>query len=181
MGRAADRVGHKGPDACAAHELLATVIAGARQLEAAEALLARYERLAGIASAAAEELARVEGVGPAKAAAVQAALAPGRRMGLEDWKKRDAIHSPSDVAQLLMAEMGHLEQEHSCVVYLDTRNHLLGSETVYVGSLNSSHVRVAEVFRDAVRRNCGRMLCIRTIIVVHNHPSSDPSPSPHKS
>jgi DNA repair protein RadC len=170
--RPAYRVGHKGPDACAAHELLAAVIGGAKQLEAAEALLARYESLSGIANAAAEELARVDGVGPAKAAAIQAALALGRRMVLESWKERDAIRSPSDVAQLLMAEMGHLEQEHLRVLYLDTRNRLLGSETVYVGTLNSSHVRVGEVFRDAVRRNCA------AIIVVHNHPSGDPSPSP---
>jgi DNA repair protein RadC len=65
-----------------------------------------------------------------------------------------------------------LEQEHFRVLYLDTRNRLLGSETVYVGSLNASHIRVGEIFRDAVKRNCA------AIIVVHNHPSGDPSPSP---
>jgi DNA repair protein RadC len=58
------------------------------------------------------------------------------------------------------------------VLYLDTRNRLLGSETVYVGSLNASHIRVAEVFRDAIKRSCA------AIIVAHNHPSGDPSPSP---
>ena len=58
------------------------------------------------------------------------------------------------------------------MLYLDTRNRLLDSETVYVGSLNASHIRVSEVFREAVKRNCA------SIIVVHNHPSGDPTPSP---
>jgi DNA repair protein RadC len=80
--------------------------------------------------------------------------------------------SPADVVQLLMAEMAHLEQEHFRVLYLDTRNRLIGSDTVYVGSLNASHIRVGEIFRDAVKRNCA------AIVVVHNHPSGDPSPSP---
>jgi DNA repair protein RadC len=85
---------------------------------------------------------------------------------------RLVVRSPSDVAQLLMAEMAHLEQENFRVLYLDTRNRLLGSDTVYVGSLNASHIRVAEVFRDAIKRNCA------AVIVAHNHPSGDPSPSP---
>jgi DNA repair protein RadC len=85
---------------------------------------------------------------------------------------RFTVRSPKDVAQLLMAEMAHLEQEHFRVLFLDTRNRLMGIETVYVGSLNASHIRVGEVFRDAVRRNCA------AIIVVHNHPSGDPAPSP---
>jgi DNA repair protein RadC len=71
-----------------------------------------------------------------------------------------------------MAEMSHLEQEHFRALYLNTRNQLLGSDTIYVGSLNASHIRVGEIFRDAIKRNCA------AIIVAHNHPSGDPSPSP---
>jgi DNA repair protein RadC len=71
-----------------------------------------------------------------------------------------------------MAEMAHLEQEHLRVLYLDTRNRLIGSETVYIGSLNAAHIRVSEVFREATRCNCA------AIIVAHNHPSGDPTPSP---
>jgi len=93
-------------------------------------------------------------------------------MLLASPEDRFVIRSPSDVAQLLMAEMAHLEQEHFRVLFLDSRNQLLGSETVYVGTLNSSHVRIAEVFRDAIKRNCA------AIIVAHNHPSGDPTPSP---
>ncbi len=87
-------------------------------------------------------------------------------------EQRFVVRSPADVAQLLLAEMSHLEQEHFRVVFLDTRNQVLGTETIYIGSLNSSHIRVAEVFRDAIKRNCA------AIIVAHNHPSGDPSPSP---
>jgi DNA repair protein RadC len=68
--------------------------------------------------------------------------------------------------------MGHLEQEHFRVLYLDTRNRLMGSNTMYVGSLNASHIRVGEVFREAIKRNCAAIIC------VHNHPSGDPTPSP---
>jgi DNA repair protein RadC len=68
----------------------------------------------------------------------------GRRLLLAAAEDRPVVRSPADVAQLLMAEMGHLEQEHFRVLFLDTRNRLLGSETVYVGSLNSTHVRVAD-------------------------------------
>ncbi len=87
-------------------------------------------------------------------------------------EERYVVRSPADVAQFLMAEMSHLAQEHFRVLYLDTRNRLLGSETIYVGSLNASYIRVAEVFREAVKRNCA------AVIVAHNHPSGDPTPSP---
>jgi DNA repair protein RadC len=68
--------------------------------------------------------------------------------------------------------MSHLAQEHFRALHLDTRNRVLGSQTVYIGSLNASYIRVAEVFREAVKRNCAAM------IVAHNHPSGDPTPSP---
>jgi DNA repair protein RadC len=73
---------------------------------------------------------------------------------------------------MLQIEMSLLEQEHLRVVLLNTKNHVVGSPTVYKGSLNSSQIRVGEVFRDAVRENCA------SIIIVHNHPSGDPTPSP---
>ena len=112
------------------------------------------------------------GMGPAKTAQLKAALELGRRMLLAAPEDRPVVRSPTDVAQLLMAQMGHLKQEHFRVVFLDTRNRVLDSETVYVGSLNASYIRVAEVFREAVTRNCA------AVIVAHNHPSGDPTPSP---
>jgi DNA repair protein RadC len=130
----------------------------------AQRLLSRYGGLPGLARASFAELESEKGLGEAKIAQLKAALEIGRRMLLISPEERLAIRSPADVAQLLMAEMSHLEQEHFRALYLDTRNRLLGSETIYVGSLNASHIRVGEVFRDAIKRNCA------AIIVVHNHP-----------
>jgi DNA repair protein RadC len=82
------------------------------------------------------------------------------------------VRSPADAAALLMPEIGSLEQEHFVVLLLDTRNRVIGQEVLYKGSLNTSHIRVGEVFREAIRRNCA------AILVAHNHPSFDCSPSP---
>ena len=87
-------------------------------------------------------------------------------------EERYQIRSPGDAANLLMPMIGHQEQEHFVVLYLDTRNRVLDREILYKGSLNTSLVRIAEVFRGAVRRNCAG------IVVAHNHPSGDPNPSP---
>ena len=170
--RPVHRVAEAGCDVCSTTELLAAVIGGAHQLEIAYSLLKRFEDLPGIDKAQTYELAEVAGIGRASASRLKAAFELGRRLLLAKQDDRMAIRSPSDVAQLLIAEMSHLEQENFRVLFLDSRNQLLGSETVYVGTLNSSHVRVAEVFRDAIKRNCA------AIIVAHNHPSGDPSPSP---
>ena len=170
--RPAYRVADQGAAACSMAELLAAIVGGPHQLEIAYALLARFGDVTGVAQASVQELAQVYGLGDARGAAVKAALEMGRRLLLADAGQAPQVRSPADVAQLLMAEMGHLEQEHFRVLYLDTRNRLLGIETVYVSSLNASHIRVAEVFRDAVRRNCA------AVIVAHNHPSGDPTPSP---
>ena len=86
--------------------------------------------------------------------------------------ERPQVRSPADVANLLMLEMGLLEQEHLRAVLLDTKNVVLRVANVYAGNLNTAVVRVGEVFREAIRANCA------SIIVVHNHPSGDPTPSP---
>ena len=85
---------------------------------------------------------------------------------------REQVKSPRDIAAILMAEMSHLDQEELCTVLLDTKNRLQGIVTIYKGSLNASMVRVGEVYKEAVRHNCA------ALIVAHNHPSGDPTPSP---
>ncbi|MGD8244611.1 MAG: DNA repair protein RadC [Anaerolineae bacterium] len=174
--RPRERLAYVGEGALSTAELLAIILrvgtGGESALDMARRLLATYDGLPGLARATFAELRAEHGLGNAKTAQLKAALELGRRMLLATPEDRYVVRSPSDVAQLLMAEMAHLEQEHFRVLYLDTRHRLLGSETVYVGSLNASHIRVAEVFRDAIKRNCA------AIIVAHNHPSGDPSPSP---
>lgn len=85
---------------------------------------------------------------------------------------RDQIKGPADVAALLMVEMSRLDQEELRVVALDTKNRVLAIHTVYRGSVNSASVRVGEVFKEALRLNSV------AIIIVHSHPSGDPTPSP---
>jgi len=174
--RPRERLAHAGEGALSTTELLAIIlgtgVGGESVLDMARRLLSGYGGLPGLARASFAELRAEKGLGEAKTAQLKAALELGRRMLLAAPEDRFIVRSPADVAQLLMAEMAHLEQEHFRVLYLDTRNRLIGSETVYVGSLNASHIRVGEVFRDAVKRNCA------AIIVVHNHPSGDPTPSP---
>jgi DNA repair protein RadC len=174
--RPRERLIRAGEGALSTSELLAIILrtgtGGESVLDMASRLLSCYGGLAGLARASFAELEAERGMGEAKTSQLKAAIELGRRMLLSSPEDRFLVRSPSDVAQLLMAEMAHLQQEHFQVLYLDTRNRLLGSETVYVGSLNASHIRVAEVFRDAVKRNCA------AIIVAHNHPSGDPTPSP---
>lgn len=174
--RPRERLARAGEGALSTAELLAIIlrtgVGGENVLSLASRLLARYNGLPGLARASFTELQAERGLGKAKTAQLKAALELGRRMLLASPEDRFIVRSPADVAQLLMAEMAHLEQEHFRVLYLDTRNCLLGSETVYVGSLNASHIRVSEVFREAVKRNCA------ALIVAHNHPSGDPTPSP---
>ena len=93
-------------------------------------------------------------------------------MPLATPSERPRIQSPADVANLLMLEMGLLDKEELRVVLLDTKNNVLKIVTVLSGSLNAAVVRVGEVFKEAVRINAANM------IVVHNHPSGDPTPSP---
>lgn len=174
--RPRERLARLGPAALSTAELLAIILRtgadGENVLSLASRLLARYGGLGGLARAGLSELVTERGVGLAKAAQLQAAMELGRRLTLTAPEERPQIRTPADVAAMLMAEMGHLEQEHFWVLFLDTRNRMLGSEPVYKGSLNQSQVRVGEVFREAVRRNCA------AVIVAHNHPSGDPSPSP---
>jgi DNA repair protein RadC len=170
--RPVNRLRHVGPTAVSTIELLACLLQTPDALHQAQELLARFGDLPGLVHACETEIVQVDGIGPAQAARIKAALEFGRRLVLATPEDRLQVRSPSDVAQMLMAEMAQLEQEHFRVLYLDTRNRLLGVETLYVGSLNASHIRVGEVFRDAVKRNCA------AIIVAHNHPSGDPTPSP---
>mgnify|MGYP000200459872 FL=1 len=158
--------------ACSLSELMAAVIGGTQQIEIAEALLARFSGdLQRIYHAPIQQIASIHGLGESTAVKLKAALALGLRL-CEPREERPVINSPADAAALVQHEMSLLEQEYLKVIVLNTRNHVLDIVEVTHGSVNSSQVRVAEVLRPAVERNSP------AIIVVHNHPSSDPTPSP---
>jgi len=145
---------------------------GRSAVDIATDALAGYDGLTGLARATELELAAIAGVGPARAAQLVAAFELGRRL-LADWPSgRWTVRSPRDVADRLILQMGRLEREELRVVVLDSKNHVLRIATIYQGNVSSSLVRVGELFRDAVRLNAA------SLILVHNHPSGDPTPSP---
>ena len=160
-----------GPDACSDEQLLALMLGSgdpARRL--ARRLIDRFGSLTDVIRAHPFEL-RIAGVGGAAALRVTASAELGRRAArawpAEPW----AIRTPTDVAEPLMDAMGALDREELRVLLLDTKNVVTAQRTVYRGNLAGSSVRVGEVFRDAVRA------CAAAIVVAHNHPSGDPSPS----
>jgi DNA repair protein RadC len=145
---------------------------GRSAVDVAGDAIARFDGLTGLARATGHELEAIPGVGGARAAQLQAAFELGRRM-LADWPSgRWSIRSPRDVADRLILQMGRLEREELRVVILNTKNVVLRVSTVYQGNVSASLVRVGELFRDAVRLDAAG------VILVHNHPSGDPTPSP---
>ena len=152
--------------------LLRTGMQGENVLSLSSRLLTRLEGLVGLGRSSFAELCSQPGLSEAKACQLLAAVELGRRFVSLAPEERMIINSPQDVANLLMAEMATLEQEHLRALLMNTKNEVLGIQEIYVGNVNSSVVRSAEVFRPAVRNNA------TSIIVVHNHPSGDPTPSP---
>lgn len=174
--RPRERLQYYGAAALSNAELLAILLRvgspGENVVALSTRLLKEFGGLAGLAKASFTELAGMKGIGTAKTAQLKAALELGRRLLLTTPDARPQITSPTDAANLLMLEMSSLEQEHLRTILLDTKNRVLSSPTVYVGNVNSSIIRVSEIFREAVRENA------TALIVAHNHPSGDPTPSP---
>ncbi len=171
-----ERLRASGASALADAELLAILlrvgVEGMNAIQLAQQLLIDFGGWTGLQRASFEELAQRRGMGEAKTAQLKAALEIGRRLLLASGEERFQIRSPTDAAQLMQIEMSHLDQEQLRAICLDTKNRVQKIQTVYVGSLNASMVRIGEVFKEAIRLNSA------SIIVVHNHPSGDPTPSP---
>jgi len=174
--RPRERLESLGPQALTNAELIAILlrvgVPGENAVDVGQRLLNKFGGLSGLHRAPFDELLGQHGVGEAKASQIKAAIELGRRLMLESPEERPAINSPADAAALVQYEMSALEQEHLRVILLDRRNRVLDIVEVYKGSVNSSQVRVAEIFKEAVRKNAS------AIVVVHNHPSGDPTPSP---
>jgi DNA repair protein RadC len=174
--RPRERLEALGPQALTNAELIAILVrvgvSGENAVDVGQRLLNKFGGLSGLHRAPFEELLNQHGVGEAKASQIKAAIELGRRLTLESPEERPSINSPADAAALVQYEMSALDQEHLRVMVLDRRNRVLKIVEVYKGSVSSSQVRVGEVFKEAVRKNAS------AIIVVHNHPSGDPTPSP---
>jgi DNA repair protein RadC len=152
--------------------LLRTGLEGENVIQLSERILAQNGGLVGLLKISYSDLCNVKGIGPAKAAQLKSAVELGKRIAAATPQEKPSINSPADAANIVMYEMRALDQEVVRVLLLDTRNRLMQTVEVYRGSLNTSMIRVGELFREAVKQNAA------SIIVVHNHPSGDPSPSP---
>lgn len=152
--------------------ILRTGMQGENVIDLSQRLLRDFGGLAGLVSAELSALCNAHGLGLAKASQLKAALEIANRLAALGPEQRPQITQPGDVARLLMLEMAYLAQEQLRVICLDTKHHVIAQQTVYQGTINSSAVRAAEVFRPAITRAC------LSIVVVHNHPSGDPTPSP---
>ena len=141
-------------------------------IEMASRLLREHGGLGGLITVDFAQLCQEHGLGTAKAAQLKSALEIGRRVSLLDVVAKPKVARPEDVANLVMLEMAYLAQEQLRVLCLDTKHFVMAQHIVYSGTVNSSVVRAAEVFRHAIARTS------TAIIVVHNHPSGDPTPSP---
>jgi len=164
-----------GPDKLSNAELLAILLrTGSRQESAlglARRILERAGSLRQLPELTLEELMEIGGIGPSKAVQIAAALELGRRLGITYREAGAEIRSPTDAARVLMEEMRFFNREYFRAVLLNTKNRVISIEDISVGSLSVSIVHPREVFRPAVRKSAA------SIILVHNHPSGDPTPS----
>lgn len=173
--RPRERLFRLGPGALKSDELLAILLrtGSTREdvLAVAQRLLVERGGLRGLAGSDLATLAEMHGLGPAKATTIAAAFELGRRAALESGGAQVAVTSPATIVRLLQPEMELLQQEELRLLILDTKHHVLAMPMLYRGTVSAAPGRVAEVFREAVRRGAAK------VAVAHNHPSGDPAPS----
>ena len=150
--------------------LLRTGVSGANAIEVARQLLEKYGSLTGLSRCSLDELSKIKGVKFTKAVQLVAAFGLGDRLARERWVKQK-IDSPELANELVGPEMRRLQKESLRVILLDTRYHLIRVEEISLGSINESIAHPRDVFRPAVISSA------YAVVVVHNHPSGDPSPS----
>jgi DNA repair protein RadC len=173
--RPRERMEQYGPEALSTAELLAIVLRvgsrGESAVRLAERLLSEFGGLAGMARARSPQLSALPGMGLAKAAQVKAAFELGKRLATSVEGPRPVVREASDAAALVMEELRHREQECLGAIFLDTRNQVVRVKVLTVGTLTGSPAHPREVFREALAQGCA------SVILCHNHPSGDPTPS----
>ena len=136
-----------------------------------DTLIENYPNIGELMNATEKEISSIKGIGIVKAKQLKSILEFVRKVNTPDASKRIIIRSPKDVYELVRADMEFLEVEHFDVIGLSTKNHVIFKENISIGSLNASIVHPRETFKGLIRRSCA------ACILVHNHPSSDASPS----
>jgi len=173
--RPRERMHQFGPEALSNAELLAIVLRtgsrGESALRLGEKLLSTFAGLSGVARARLPELSTIAGMGQAKAAQIKAAFELGKRLATSvDGPKAD-VRGASDAAALVMEDLRHRHQECLTAILLDVRNQVICVRILTIGTLTGSPAHPREVFREAIAHGCA------SLILCHNHPSGDPTPS----
>lgn len=173
--RPRERLMRYGADALSHAELLAILLRTGTQQESAlhvaQRLLAHAGGIRSLIDFSVDELMQIKGIGEAKAVQLLAGIELGRRLARTGRAESPVIRSPKDAADQVMDQLRFLQKEHFICLFLNTKNHLIGQETLSIGSLNASIVHPREVFRAAIKCSSASLIC------AHNHPSGDPSPS----
>ncbi len=174
--RPTEKLLNNGAEILSNEELLAVIIrTGSREataIELGKRVLSLDERgLRFLIDSTVEELKKVRGIGNTKAAQILAAVELGKRISYSEGLDRIRISSPSSIAGLYMGEMRFLSKEHFRVILLDTKNQIISTEEISIGTLNAAIVHPRDVFKLAIKKNAN------SIILIHNHPSGDTSPS----
>jgi DNA repair protein RadC len=174
--RPRERLQKHGAESLSTSDLLAIILrtgtARDNVMELASKLLSKYGGLGGLLSVDFQELCAEHGVGLAKAAQLKAALELGKRLGTLQQERKYQIKTADDAASLVRMDLMYLDHEEMHILILDTKNRVIENVKRYKGTVNSSVLRSSEIFRPAVVRNCPG------VIICHNHPSGDPTPSP---
>jgi len=164
-----------GPSALSDGELLGLLFGiGSREktaVELAQAVISEAGGLHGLYDVSVHELMEVNGIGEAKACIILAAVELGRRIGQVRNPGRPVVSSPADVDRLLRGRIANLDRENFVVVLLNTKNEVIETPLVSVGTLSASLVHPREVFKPAVRASAA------SVILAHNHPSGKVEPS----
>jgi DNA repair protein RadC len=173
--RPRERLINYGAQALSTAELIAIILRTGTQkhsaLGLAEQVISKFGGLRGVAKASIKELSRVKGIGPVKAVQIAACVELGRRLAARGSDIKPTITSPDDVADMLLPKLRDLTKEQFVALLLDTKHRVIREENVSIGSLNSTVVHPREVFQSAIAHSAA------AIVVVHNHPSGDPTPS----
>lgn len=156
-------------------ELLAILINTGRQgfssIDIANEIINKVNNLKELKLLSIHDLLKIKGIGLHKAVTLKAAFELGERINKRNSIEKVKIKSPKDVADMMMSKMKDLTQEHLVALFLNTKNIVIKEETIFIGTLNSSVIHPREVFNAAIRASCN------AVIVIHNHPSGDVTPS----
>ena len=173
--RPRERLIRHGAERLANKELLAILLRTGNRRESAlalaERLLARFGSLPELATTSYEELLTVNGIGPAKATDIIAAFELARRLGESHMEFQGVVNNPKDAAQLVLGELSRADKEHFMIIMLNTKHRVIAKKVISIGHLQASLVHPREMFKEAIRRSSA------AVILVHNHPSGDLTPS----